>query len=284
MKCKVLLKALALLVAFLFLFYGSPVLAGPLAGIPCNGNFDYDQDVDANDLTEFLIHFGRESSLDPCPPSGPAMVPQTGQTIMYVEGDDGHWERGESWPNPRFTKHGDGTVTDNLTGLMWTQDAGLASVNWFSAFDKIYNMNVTGIDNYGYNDWRLPNLFEIESLRHLGYAGPCVPDTNGAGHWTTNGDPFDNVQSDTYWSSSTNFANISYARCVNFSDGTVTLEVKATTTHYVWPVRGGQGILGTSCDGNCDSAAPVLCFCDEFCAAIGDCCPDACTECSYDCP
>ena len=41
---------------------------------PCEGNLDYDCDVDANDVVKFLGSFGRNPFLVPCPPSGPAMV------------------------------------------------------------------------------------------------------------------------------------------------------------------------------------------------------------------
>ena len=34
-------------------------------------------------------------------------------------GQEGHIQPGIEWPIPRFTKNGDGTVTDNLTGLVW---------------------------------------------------------------------------------------------------------------------------------------------------------------------
>jgi hypothetical protein len=48
----------------------------------------------------------------------PAQLWETGQTSSYAPGDDGDLERGVSWPTLRFTDHGDGTVTDKLTGLM----------------------------------------------------------------------------------------------------------------------------------------------------------------------
>ena len=51
-----------------------------------------------------------------------ALVPETGQTATYAIGDDGQLEKGVAWPNPRFTYNGDGTVTDNLTGLIWLKD------------------------------------------------------------------------------------------------------------------------------------------------------------------
>jgi hypothetical protein len=50
-------------------------------------------------------------------------VPKTGQTTFYALGDDGDLQMGIAWPEPRFTDNEDGTVTDNLNGLMWTKDA-----------------------------------------------------------------------------------------------------------------------------------------------------------------
>ena len=49
----------------------------------------------------------------------PAPVPKSGQTTPYEPGDDGYLQRGAAWPNPRFSDNNDGTVTDNLNGLIW---------------------------------------------------------------------------------------------------------------------------------------------------------------------
>ena len=39
-----------------------------------------------------------------------------------------------AWPNPRFTDNSDGTVTDNLTGLIWLKDANcFGDRTWISA-------------------------------------------------------------------------------------------------------------------------------------------------------
>ena len=56
------------------------------------------------------------------PGSGNANVEKTGQTVYYSTGDDGYFEKGVAWPAPRFTDNGDGTVTDNLTGLIWLKN------------------------------------------------------------------------------------------------------------------------------------------------------------------
>ena len=89
----------------------------------CEGNFDYDQDVDGTDAFTFKTDFGRSGIVDPCPPDGPAPASMTGQTVIYAERDDADLMQGVAWPDPRFTDNGDGTVKDNLTGLFWLKNA-----------------------------------------------------------------------------------------------------------------------------------------------------------------
>ena len=56
-------------------------------------------------------YFGYEAE------GGEGGLPKTGQTVQYTSGDDGTYEMG--WSGTRFTANGDGTITDNATGLMW---------------------------------------------------------------------------------------------------------------------------------------------------------------------
>ena len=58
----------------------------------------------------------------------PAPVPKTGQVSSFVTGDDGDLRKGVSWPVPRFVDNLDGTVTDNLTGLMWLQEGNCLGI------------------------------------------------------------------------------------------------------------------------------------------------------------
>ena len=56
----------------------------------------------------------------------PTGLPPTGQTTKYVDGDDGDIQAGYA-PAERLTDNGDGTITDNATGLMWVKDMQLGT-------------------------------------------------------------------------------------------------------------------------------------------------------------
>ena len=61
-------------------------------------------------------------------------VAATGQTISYATGDDGALKRGVAWPEARFTDNLDGSITDNVTGLVWLKNAGcFAPAVWAAA-------------------------------------------------------------------------------------------------------------------------------------------------------
>ena len=226
----------------------------------CEGDFDYDCDVDANDVTTFLAHFGRSQYNNPCRPNGPAPVPKTGQTTSYTTEDDGDLEKGVAWPNPRFTDNSDGTVTDNLTGLTWLKDAncmvtnypsfdndgtaGDGRVTWQHAFDFVLEINVGIFSNCGdgNTDWRVPNRLELESLLNLEYSNLAMPNTMGTGQGTE-GDPFTNVHSSNYWSSSTLYLDpggTHNAWTVSMIYSYVNPYAKSSSFHPVWPVRGGH--------------------------------------------
>jgi hypothetical protein len=69
-----------------------------------------------------------------------------------------------------FSDNGDGMVTDNATGLMWSQDDSGDGMNngprsgmtWEEALAWAEQMNA---ESYlGYSDWRLPNAKEMQSI------------------------------------------------------------------------------------------------------------------------
>jgi hypothetical protein len=61
-----------------------------------------------------------------------------------------------------FVDNDDGTITDEATGLMWATDDSGYGMYWESALLWVQQMND---HNYlGYNDWRLPNAKELQSI------------------------------------------------------------------------------------------------------------------------
>ena len=60
---------------------------------------------------------------------------EDGDTILCPNtGQDGELKSGLAWPLPRFSENGDGTVTDNLTKLVWLQNPFCGStMEWEAA-------------------------------------------------------------------------------------------------------------------------------------------------------
>jgi hypothetical protein len=86
--------------------------------------------------------------------TGPQGQPMT-EFVRYVRGNSDYGIN-------NFVDNGDGTVTDNATGLMWSQDDGGAGMDWEDALAWVQQNNE---ENYlGYNDWRLPNAKELQSI------------------------------------------------------------------------------------------------------------------------
>ena len=181
-----------------------------------------------NDLYIWLVRSGQCETVDSV-----ICLPATGQTISYEAGDDGSLQKGVVWPNPRFFDNSDGTVTDELTGLMWTKNANLAGTKtWQKTLDYVAGMN-SGNGTYGYKDWRLPNIIEINSLKDYSSFAPYLHN------------PFINVQSVDYWSSSTYADYNNNVWLVNLWYGSTEIGSK-DDNYYVLPVRGEQNNTPTA--------------------------------------
>jgi hypothetical protein len=161
-----------------------------------------------------------------------APVPKTGQTTSYVPRDDGDLEMGVPWPTPRLIDNGNGTVTDKLTGLVWTKNANVfGQTTWeesmldASALQAGYGGLTDGSQA---GDWRLPNRNELESLLDCGKHMPALP----AGH------PFTNVRQE-YWTSSTYAQGEGYAWMVDLFFGRVS-NLDKEEYCFMWCVRGGK--------------------------------------------
>ena len=108
-----------------------------------------------------------------------------------------------------FTDHRDGTVTDLRTGLMWQKHLSNSPSGgtWVDALNAC-----EGSAHAGYDDWRLPNIRELESLvdASRALASPAA-DT----------DVFPYTQMWYYWSSTTYVGNTSEAWSIEFRYGDV---------------------------------------------------------------
>jgi hypothetical protein len=164
------------------------------------------------------------------------VVSKTGQTTSYDTNippkDDGALKKGVAWPTPRFTDNGNGTVTDNLTRLIWLKNANtFGAKSWgdaLTAANSLKSGDGDLTDGSKEGDWRLPNVRELQSLIDYSSYGPALP----AGH------PFTGVKL-YYWSSTTQALTTTSAWFVYFIDGNVTYNDKSTN-YYVWCVRGGS--------------------------------------------
>lgn len=163
-----------------------------------------------------------------------APVPKSGQTTSYAARDDGDLQKGVSWPSPRLINNGDGTVTDKLTGLIWTQSANLFSGTWSQALNYAATLasGSSGLtDGSQAGDWRLPNVEELQSIIDYGNAWPALP---GGG-----ATPIYGWQPGDCWTSTTDAGYTDHAWVVGIGGGSRSSDDKGNY-HYAWCVRGGK--------------------------------------------
>ncbi len=165
--------------------------------------------------------------------AGTIQLPATGQTTSYAAGDDGALRTGVPFPSPRFTDNGNGTVTDNLNGLIWLKNANCFGFQAWATALVSANTLVSGkcglTDGSSAGQWRLPSINELERLVDASQYSPALP----SGH------PFSGVVNSSYWSSSSYAGYTYYAWFVYMDYGSV-YNYDKTYGSYVWPVRSGQ--------------------------------------------
>ncbi len=125
-------------------------------------------------------------------------------------------------PGSHFTDNGNGTITDNYTGLRWQKIQSANTMTWEEAL--AYSHTVT-LD--GKTDWRLPNVKELQSLNDVSLFKPSFDKII-----------FPDVIAGNFWSSTTMFQTDSKAWDINIDYGIVSYNDKAIKENVIL-VRGG---------------------------------------------
>lgn len=138
-------------------------------------------------------------------------------------------------PSPiefRYANSTDGVITDSKTGLQWSQVAG-PKMEWFRVNDYTNRLKLGG-----YSDWRLPTIEELKSLSEYAASKGIENSLNDLFNKLC----FKNIQSDLYWSSTTDSGHtdvVGGAWTVNMRSGNARY-AGTNGSYYVWPVRAGQ--------------------------------------------
>ena len=119
-------------------------------------------------------------------------------------------------PDKIYAVHGDGTVTDLQTGLMWSQcevgksgtDCETGTATGFTSWEDALQYALDS-ELAGYNDWRMPNIKELNSLTESSCTNPAI-----------NSGIFKAASSSYLWSASVR---------------------QDTAGYYVWVVNGDTG-------------------------------------------
>jgi hypothetical protein len=174
-----------------------------------------------------------------------ASLPRTGQTVSFAGGDDGASAKGVTWPGTRFADNANGTVTDQLTGLVWMKNAGCFAPSSWAVALAAANSLATGScglsDGSSAGQWRMPNINELDSLVDVSKFNPAVASAH----------PFTNIAlASAYWSSTTYMALTTNAMAIRFSDGRWINgidsgdgsfnNVKASASNGLWAVKSGN--------------------------------------------
>lgn len=93
--------------------------------------------------------------------------------------------------------------------------------NWKDAIELCKNLKYAG-----YNDWRLPTIYELKTIQRY-----RIKDIDLF--------VFDNIQPSWYWSSTINSNYTDIAWYINMDSNYIGSSYK-TVSRYIWPVRGGK--------------------------------------------
>lgn len=176
-----------------------------------------------------------------------AKLPDTGQTLdaTGIFGEDSDYTLNA----PSFSDNGNGTITDNVTGLMWQKTDSGEGI-WDSAVT-----NAASLTDGGYTDWRLPTPTELFSI------------LNHNNNPALNSIYFVNNPSGTpdyWWTSDIYGSDATKVWCANAGGGlgpkpkSETLSAGGSFRYYARYVRGAKATNGHNHLNNCDGTITDL--------------------------
>ena len=163
-----------------------------------------------NDATVFGVNF-----IDGRIKGYPKHNPRTGQpNKMYFRFVRGNPAYGAN----HFLDNGNGTITDDATGLMWQHSDSNQGMQWEAALKYAESLELGG-----YDDWRLPNAKELQSIVDYGRSVPTSDSAaiNRVFATTEIKDPEGSQQYPYFWTSTTHLDGRNpYDSAVYFAFGT----------------------------------------------------------------
>jgi hypothetical protein len=182
--------------------------------------------------------------------------PATGQTTCWDSagavipcagtGQDGDIRAGARL---RYKDNGDDTITDRNTNLTWeklSEDGSIHDQGNAYTWADAFAVHVAGLNeaNFaGHNDWRLPNVKELQSVVNYENFAPSVSTAFNnncvAGATVLTGSC---TVGNGYWTSTTYTYAPPGAWFINFIDGGVNVGTKSSFFIQVRAVRGGAGV------------------------------------------
>ncbi|WP_372744901.1 DUF1566 domain-containing protein [Lutibacter sp.] len=151
--------------------------------------------------------------------NGASGVEDPGCFVRAVRGEEGVYGVND------FSSNGDGTVTDNATGLMWQQVDDGNTYDWKSALAYASNSELAG-----YTDWRLPNAKELQSI--VDYEKTTIPAIDETYFTCTDSDSW-------FWTSTTQ-GDFKYTAIYIAFGKAYSKENSSATDYYDWHGAGAQ--------------------------------------------
>jgi hypothetical protein len=176
-----------------------------------------------------------------------AQIPDTSQTVNSTAtfGEDADYTQNAQ----SLTDNGNGTITDNVTGLMW-QKTDNGESTWETAIT-----NASSLTLGGYKDWRLPTPSELFSIMNHNNANPALNTTYF---------PSNSPAAEYWWTSDFYGASTTNVWCANSGGGlgpkpkTETISAGGTLRYHARYVRGTKATNAHNYQNNGDGTITDL--------------------------